>query len=189
DRLEEYETERLINFLRKDFELSHIELSDGFFTRLERENITGHLFLKLTRQEFREFGMGLRPALELEDYIKKLCENSYENAFAVEIDTMKLVSFFRNAIKEKKAPEFDNFATDKLKLWKVDISLEEENEKLNLVNTKINVNIKEELGGVELLPLSKISKHFTSQPADEHIHIIVQRPIETKEVHCTATYG
>ncbi|RIA91122.1 hypothetical protein C1645_822518 [Glomus cerebriforme] len=72
DRLEEYETERLINFLRGDSELSHIELGDGFFTRLEEENITGHLFLKLTRQEFREFGMGLRPALELEDYIKKL---------------------------------------------------------------------------------------------------------------------
>ena len=74
DRLEEYVTERLINFLRGDSELSHIELGDGFFTRLEEENIIGHLFLKLTRQEFREFGMGLRPALELEDYIKKLCE-------------------------------------------------------------------------------------------------------------------
>ncbi|CAG8671349.1 13139_t:CDS:1, partial [Funneliformis mosseae] len=35
DRLEEYETERLINFLQKDSELSHIELGDGFFTRLE----------------------------------------------------------------------------------------------------------------------------------------------------------
>src|SRR5688572_22745871 len=46
-----------------------------------------------------------------------------------------------------------------------------------------------ELDGVELLQLSKISKHFSSQPADEHIHIIVQRPVETKEVHCTATYG
>ncbi|CAI2186013.1 5453_t:CDS:2 [Funneliformis geosporum] len=75
DRLEGYETERLINFLWEDSELSHIELGDGFFTRLEGENITGHLFLKLTRQEFREFGMGLRPALELEDYIKKLCDN------------------------------------------------------------------------------------------------------------------
>ena len=63
-----------INFLWEDSELSHIELGNGFFTRLEGENITGHLFLKLTRQEFREFGMGLRPALELEDYIKKLCE-------------------------------------------------------------------------------------------------------------------
>ncbi|CAB5104200.1 unnamed protein product [Rhizophagus irregularis] len=27
---------------------------------------------RLIKQEFREFGMGLRPALELEDYIKKL---------------------------------------------------------------------------------------------------------------------
>ncbi|CAB4404656.1 unnamed protein product [Rhizophagus irregularis] len=42
---------------------------------------------------------------------------------------------------------------------------------------------------MELLPLSKISKHFTSQPADEHIHIIIQRSVKTKEVYCTATYG
>ena len=113
-------------------------------------------------------------------------ENPYENAFAVEIDTTKLVSFFRDAIKEKID---DNVKAKDLKLWKVDISLEEENEKLELVNTKINVNIKKDLGGEELPPLSKISKHFPSQPADEHIHIIVQRPVETKEVHCTATYG
>ncbi|CAB4443950.1 unnamed protein product [Rhizophagus irregularis] len=71
---------------------------------------------------------------------------------------------------------------DATPLWKVDISLEEQNEKFKLVNTKINVNIKEELGGVELLPLSKISKHFSS-PADEHTHIIIQRPVETKEFH------
>ena len=116
-------------------------------------------------------------------------ENPYENAFNVKINKTEAVSELRKTIKEEKAPEFDNFATDKLKLWKVDISLEEENEKLNLVNEKINVNIKDELKGIELKPLSKISKHFTSQPADEHIHIIVQRPVETKEVHCTATYG
>ncbi|POG68563.1 hypothetical protein GLOIN_2v1636630, partial [Rhizophagus irregularis DAOM 181602=DAOM 197198] len=116
-------------------------------------------------------------------------ENPYENAFEVDIEINKSISKLKDAIKEKKAPEFDNFATDKLKLWKVDISFEEENKKLELVNTKINVNIKDELGGEELPPLSKISKHFPSQPADEHIHIIVQRPVETKEVHCTATYG
>ena len=116
-------------------------------------------------------------------------ENPYENAFAVEIDTTKLVSFFKDAIKEKKQNDFANVDADKLKLWKVDISLEEENKKLNLVNTKINVNIKKDLGDEKLPPLLKISKHFPSQPADEHIHIIIQRPVETKEVHCTATYG
>ncbi|PKC60542.1 hypothetical protein RhiirA1_444878 [Rhizophagus irregularis] len=50
-------------------------------------------------------------------------------------------------------------------------------------------SVPDELDGVELPPLSKISKHFSSQPVDKHIHIIVQRPVETKEVHCTATYG
>ncbi|GBC32911.2 hypothetical protein GLOIN_2v1571020 [Rhizophagus irregularis DAOM 181602=DAOM 197198] len=115
-------------------------------------------------------------------------ESPYENAFQVVIDTtqIKTVALLKDAIKEKID---DNVKAKDLKLWKVDISFEEENEKLKLVNTKINVNIKEELEGVELKPLSKISKYFTSQPADEHIHIIVQRPVETKEVHCTATYG
>ena len=113
-------------------------------------------------------------------------ENPYENAFNVKVNKTEVVSELRKAIKEEID---DNVKAKDLKLWKVDISLEEENEKLKLVNTKINVNIKEELGGVELLPLSKISKHFPSQPANEHIHIIVQRPVETKEVHCTAMYG
>ena len=92
----------------------------------------------------------------------------------------------KDVIKEKIV---DNVKAKDLKLWKVDISLEEENEKLKLVNTKINVNIKEEFGGVELLPLLKISKHFPSQLADKYIHIIVQHPVKMKEVHCTATYG
>src|SRR5437016_3525264 len=100
-------------------------------------------------------------------------ENPYENAFPVDIDTnkVKTVGHLRDAIKENQKPFFDNIAPKELKLWKVDISLKEENEKLIAVNTKINVNIKEDLGGEELPPLSKISKYFTSQPADEHIHI------------------
>jgi hypothetical protein len=111
-------------------------------------------------------------------------ENPYENAFPVDIDSdkAKTVEHFKDAIKEKNTQTFANVDFKDIKLWKVDISLEEENEKLIVVNTKINGNIKGELGGEELLPLSKISKHFPSQPADEHIHIIIQRPVETKEV-------
>ena len=115
-------------------------------------------------------------------------ENPYENAFEVNIEINRSISKFKDAIKEKLHPKFENVTANDIKLWKVDISFEEENKKLELVNTKINVNIKEELGGEELSPLSKISKHFTSQPTDEHIHIIIQRPVESKEVHCTATY-
>src|SRR5436305_5259472 len=116
-------------------------------------------------------------------------ENPYDNAFNVKVNKTEAVSELRDAIKEKNTQAFANVDAKDIKLWKVDISLEEPNEKLKLVNEKINVNIKDELEGEELKPLSKISKHFPSQPADEHIHIIVQRPVETKEVHCTATYG
>ena len=76
-------------------------------------------------------------------------------------------------IKEELHPKFENVSPNDIKLWKVDISLEEPNEKLKLVNTKININIKEELDGVELLPFLKISKYFPFQPADKHIYIIV----------------
>ncbi|RIA99584.1 hypothetical protein C1645_854100 [Glomus cerebriforme] len=116
-------------------------------------------------------------------------ENPYENTFAVEIDTMKLVSFFRDAIKKKNTQVFVNVDVKDLKLWKVDISFEEKNKKLELVNTKINNIIKEHLSGEELSPFLKIRKHFPFQPADEHIYIIVQRPVETKEVHCIAIYS
>src|SRR5437868_11208874 len=116
-------------------------------------------------------------------------ENPYENAFNVKINKTEAVSELKDTIKEKQKPFFDNVAPKDIKLWKVDISLKEENKKLFAVNTKINVNIKDKLEGEELKPLSKISKHFPSQPADKHIHIIVQRPVETREVYCTATYG
>ena len=74
DKVKEYETESLIEFLRKDPKLKRIEVGDGLFTRLEEEKITGDSFLKLTGWEFKEYGMTLRQALELEDYIKELCE-------------------------------------------------------------------------------------------------------------------
>ncbi|GBB86837.1 hypothetical protein RclHR1_17790012 [Rhizophagus clarus] len=69
-----WETERLISFLRSDSKLEGLELDDNFFTKLSDENITGDLFLKLTGWKFKEYGMTLRQALELEDYIKDLCE-------------------------------------------------------------------------------------------------------------------
>jgi hypothetical protein len=115
--------------------------------------------------------------------------NSLAHAFAVDVESSKLVSHLKKAIKEEKQNDFAYVDADKLKLWKVDIPLEEENDKIIAINTKINVNIQDELGGVELTPTSKISKHFSSQPVDEHINIIVQRPVETKEIHCTGGKG
>ncbi|PKY45460.1 hypothetical protein RhiirA4_419853 [Rhizophagus irregularis] len=53
----------------------------------------------------------------------------------------------------------NNVKAKDLKLWKVDISFEEENEKLKLVNTKINVNIKEDLGDTKLVFSQQLNNH------------------------------
>ena len=74
DTLKGWETERLISFLQSDSKLEGLKLDNSFFTKLHDEKITGRSFLKLTRQEFKEYGMTLRQALELEDYIKGLGE-------------------------------------------------------------------------------------------------------------------
>jgi hypothetical protein len=68
----EYNTEELIKFLQNEEKLKEIHFDENFFERLHEEKITGYFFLKLTRQEFREFGMKIRPALKLEEFIKNL---------------------------------------------------------------------------------------------------------------------
>ena len=74
DRIEKYETERLIKFLREDSKSEGLELDNNFFTKLEEKEITGSSFLKLIEWDFKEYKIILRQALELEDYIKNLCE-------------------------------------------------------------------------------------------------------------------
>src|SRR3954451_15256275 len=75
------DTEELIEYLQGE-KFDDIPFNKTFFDRLRKEKITGHLFLMLTRQEFREFGMEIRPALELEELIKNLGKNNiYEQVF------------------------------------------------------------------------------------------------------------
>ena len=62
---------------------------------------------------------------------------------------MKLVSFFKKVIKKEFHPKFENVFSNNIKLWKVDIFLKEENKKLFTINTKININIKKKLNGIE----------------------------------------
>ncbi|GES82227.1 hypothetical protein RCL_jg10723.t1 [Rhizophagus clarus] len=59
DKLKEYETESLIEFLRGDSKIKHIEVGD-LFTKLEEKKITGDSFLKLSGWDFKEYGMLMR---------------------------------------------------------------------------------------------------------------------------------
>ena len=90
--------------------------------------------------------------------------NTTANAFPVDIEKDQLVGHLRKVIKAEKAPEFDNFPADKLKLWKVTIP-DDQNDLLS--NLTLN-------DGDELLATKKISKYFPDSPPEEHIHVIVK---------------
>ncbi|PKK55356.1 hypothetical protein RhiirC2_802608 [Rhizophagus irregularis] len=93
------------------------------------------------------------------------------SAFAVDIDRKKLVSHLKDAIKAKKVPEFDNFPANKLKLWKVTISGDQDDQLKNLILQDSD----------KLLAIRKISKYFSDSPFEEHIHIIVKLPLLSLE--------
>ncbi|CAB4397952.1 unnamed protein product [Rhizophagus irregularis] len=118
-------------------------------------------------------------------------ENALANAFPVDIEKDQLVGHLKDAIKLKKAPEFNNFPVDKFRLWKVSIPTKQPSAQLTTAS-KISVNIKNELDGVELSPVDDISEHFdddSNKPIKKNLHIIVESPTEIKEVHCSAKYG
>ncbi|PKC04749.1 hypothetical protein RhiirA5_421828 [Rhizophagus irregularis] len=62
----------------------------------------------------------------------------------------------KDAIKVKKAPEFDNFPADKLKLWKVEISDDH-----------------------KLLATREIEDYWSEKSAKRHIHVLVEPPVIT----------
>ena len=92
--------------------------------------------------------------------------NTTANVFPVHIEGSSLVGDLKDAIKAKKAPEFDNFPADKLKLWKVTIPGDQDDQLRNLILQDSD----------ELLAIRKISKYFPDSPLEEHIHIIVKLP-------------
>ena len=115
--------------------------------------------------------------------------NTLANAFAIDIESEKLVSHLKEAIKEKKQNGFANINANKLKLWKVSIPIKQQSQALTAVS-KFNINIKAELGGVELSPFDNISEHFDNNSKKlikKNLHIIIEPPTEYKEVICTAS--
>ena len=60
DRIEKYETERLIKFLWEDSKSEGLELDNNFFTKIVEKEITSSSFLKLTGWDFKEYEITLR---------------------------------------------------------------------------------------------------------------------------------
>ena len=87
-------------------------------------------------------------------------------AFAVDINCNKLISHLKETIKKIQKPFFNDIPTKDIKLWKVEISDENNDKFHNLVLQNDD----------ELLSTKKINTYFTKEPFGDHIHIIVSSP-------------
>ena len=92
--------------------------------------------------------------------------NKTANAFAVDIDSGKLVSHLKDAIKAKKQNDFAGIDADRLKLWKVSIPGDQDDQLRNLILQDSD----------ELLAINDIGDYWPTSPPKKHIHVIVKLP-------------
>ena len=69
--VQKYKMKKLIDFLRKEEEL---ELSETVIKILEKEEVNGRDFLKVTEEKLRSYGMAGGPATRLADFAKECKE-------------------------------------------------------------------------------------------------------------------
>ncbi|KAF9182559.1 hypothetical protein BGZ51_004679 [Haplosporangium sp. Z 767] len=91
------------------------------------------------------------------------------NAFKVKLDINSDVSDLKKLIKAEKAPEFDDIAADRLKLWRVTIPIVAGNIHKAVVLNKIDSK-------TELVPTDEIPEAFKKTPPKKSVHIIIERP-------------
>ncbi|RHZ67048.1 hypothetical protein Glove_303g133 [Diversispora epigaea] len=108
-------------------------------------------------------------------------EDPYENCFEVEIDKARTISALKELIKDKQKPNFDHLPANQLKLWKVNVSLLESNDKLTVLVEKEPAMIEQKLEGERLLAPNDMQDYFSEQPAKKFIHIIVENPPSDRE--------
>jgi hypothetical protein len=97
----------------------------------------------------------------------------------------KLISHIRGLVYSYNVNSFVGIDEKRIKLWKVTISTSDTskaNKKLEILksleNSRIEIDIVRDLGGVFLPPGEEIRKHFNKNEklASGHIHIIVEPP-------------
>jgi hypothetical protein len=96
-----------------------------------------------------------------------------DRVFTVEVVKSKTVAILKDMIKEKQQPESNHICATQLSLWKVSLPLDSSVDKV-LKQLVLEDNITK--GIQKLLPAKKLSSYFTDEPADEHLHIIIEPP-------------
>ena len=104
-----------------------------------------------------------------------LGDDVLEQTFVVDIKSEKKVSHLGELIYDTNGIRFEKMGIghkDRV-LYEVAISIDDEDEKYNMLKDKLDtkIDIENDLGGVFLNPLSYIADHFNTQN-DTQIHVI-----------------
>ena len=98
--------------------------------------------------------------------------NTSEKAFSVKISRDEPISELKDAIKTKKQNDFAGIDADRLKLWKVTIPGDQDDQLRNLILQDSD----------ELSAINDIGDYWTTSPPKKHIHVIVKLPRKCLEV-------
>ncbi|RGB22490.1 hypothetical protein C1646_730524 [Rhizophagus diaphanus] len=100
------------------------------------------------------------------------------SVFGIKYDKNTTVDEFKEIIYIKKKNALADIDYPDLTLYQVNIDLNTQNLQRTAL-TDPNANIANDLGGQLLMPTRKVEAIFTTAPADNHIHIIVEVPDAT----------
>ncbi|CAG8680327.1 15805_t:CDS:2, partial [Gigaspora rosea] len=97
EKVKEKDIEKLIDFLQKQ----NLFLNENHFEALRKNEIVGRDFIMMDKQDFKECGLGLGPAIRLADFVKKLndqktlpettSEESTEVSIPANVDTKPII--------------------------------------------------------------------------------------------------
>ncbi|CAG8651614.1 3890_t:CDS:2 [Dentiscutata erythropus] len=109
-------------------------------------------------------------------------EDPYDNIFVIRINKNEHVNDLKKAIKMKLMELVGDYK--ELKLWKVDVTLDRPNEKLEVLENKECAVIKEHLEGMRLDAFKKINEYFPDVPKEYRyrLSIIIERPPVIKSI-------
>src|SRR5436190_183135 len=95
--------------------------------------------------------------------------NTFANAFPVDINKDQLVGHLKKAIKAEKHKTFHGVEADELKLWKVSIPGDHDDQLRNLILQDSD----------ELLAINDIGDYWPEKPLKKNIHVLVEPPETT----------
>ncbi|KAF9923540.1 hypothetical protein BGZ67_009769 [Mortierella alpina] len=96
-------------------------------------------------------------------------DHSSSKAFSVKIQPDDTVDDLKKLIKTEQAPAFDDVTANNLTLWKVSLSIPDDEEETSVILDALSDKKK-------LPPTNRLSRLFVGPPLEDPIHIIVQRP-------------